>query len=64
MVLSGHSSSYSDAIRNMAKSTMNLCRYCIYEFAECEDSIPKFGNGKGNDNVYDCDKFILGKAKW
>ena len=33
----------------------NLCDTCENEFAEC-DSNPKFGTGKGNDNVYDCDK--------
>lgn len=61
----GHSASYSDAIRDLAKSTINLCRNCAQEFAEC-DGTPCFGNGKGNDNVYDCDNFILlkGKAKW
>jgi len=41
-----------------AKSTINLCDNCIYEFAEC-DGNPKFGTGFGNDNVYECDKFIL-----
>jgi len=63
MVNSGQSSSYSDAIRNLAKSTFNLCQNCIHDFVECEGT-PQFGNGKGNDNVFDCDKFKLGKAKW
>lgn len=63
MVINGHSSSYSDAIRNMAKSTVHLCRNCIHEFAECRGD-PQFGDGKGNDNVYNCDIFKIGKAKW
>jgi len=65
MVNSGESASYSDAIRNLAKSTVHLCRSCQNEFAEC-DGDPCFGNGKGNDNVYDCNKFMLlnGPAKW
>ena len=64
MKQNGESASYSDAVRNLAKSTVNLCRNCVHEFAECTDSTPQFGNGKGNDNVYDCDKFELGETKW
>lgn len=65
LVSGGKSSSYSDAIRHMAKSTVNLCRHCIHEFAEC-DGNPEFGNGRGNDNVYDCGKFelLIGDTKW
>ncbi|MCK5013655.1 MAG: hypothetical protein KAS66_07535 [Candidatus Omnitrophica bacterium] len=49
----------------VTKSTINLCRNCNHEFAECNGT-PCFGNGKGNDNVYDCDEFVLleGKSKW
>ena len=50
---------------NILKSTVNLCQSCVHEFAECKGT-PQFGNGKGHDNVYDCDKFELlkGKPKW
>ena len=65
MLNGGQSSNYSDAIRNLAKSTVNLCRNCTQDFVECNGT-PCFGNGKGKDNVYDCDKFELlkGDAKW
>jgi len=35
---------------------INLCDTCVHTFAEC-DSNPKFGDGIGNDNVYECDKY-------
>lgn len=64
MKIMGQNASYSDAIRNLAITTVNLCRNCAQDFAECNGS-PKFGNGTGSDNVYDCDRFILSsKQRW
>lgn len=65
LVNGGQSACYSDSIRDLAKYSVNLCRSCVHEFAEC-DGNTHFGSGKGNDNVYDCDKFVLleGKPKW
>jgi hypothetical protein len=41
----------------MKKDTkINLCDECKLEFAECKSN-PMFGNGYGNDNVYQCDKY-------
>lgn len=41
--------------------TINLCKTCIYCFADCdngeEDIDFFFGNGLGNDNVYKCKKY-------
>jgi hypothetical protein len=34
---------------------LNLCSYCKKCLADC-DGDPKFGNGKGCDNVYECSK--------
>ena len=33
-----------------------LCKTCTLSFATCKSN-PKFGNGKGNDNVVSCDKY-------
>ena len=64
MKFKGQNASYSDAVRELAISTVNLCRSCAQDFAECNGT-PKFGTGKGNDNVYDCDKFVLSyKQRW
>jgi hypothetical protein len=38
------------------EEALNLCEYCQNHIAECE-SDPKFGLGKGNDNVYECSSF-------
>jgi hypothetical protein len=39
------------------EQALNLCDYCKNDFATCT-SIPKFGCGKGNDNVYECNSYI------
>lgn len=39
---------------------IHLCDSCVYEFATCEAKNIEFGNGKGNDNVIDCDCFNNG----
>ncbi len=61
----GENASYSDAIRELARSTVNLCGTCIHDFGNCKSN-PKFGSGLGNDNVYDCNKYVLlkGPARW
>lgn len=33
---------------------MNLCDNCTKHFATCKSKV-RFGNGKGNDNVIECD---------
>lgn len=38
------------------EKVLNLCDFCTNHFAECK-SEPKFGTGKGNDNVFECDTF-------
>jgi regulator of replication initiation timing len=35
---------------------VNLCDKCSKHFATCKSN-PKFGCGKGNDNVFECDAF-------
>ena len=66
MKQNGESASYSDAIRHLAKSTVNLCRTCVNDFPSCKNSDPCYGTGIGNDNVYDCNKYVFlkGPAKW
>ena len=39
------------------EEVVNLCKNCSKNIAEC-DGNQKFGIGKGNDNVYECDRFI------
>ena len=41
----------------MDKSKVNLCEVCKFDVPTCKAKNPKFGTGKGNDNVYDCDTF-------
>ena len=41
----------------MDKSKVNLCEVCKFDVLTCQSVNPKFGTGKGNDNVYDCDTF-------
>jgi hypothetical protein len=38
------------------EEALNLCDYCKKHIAECKSN-PKFGTGKGHDNVYECDAF-------
>ncbi len=33
----------------------NLCDHCMFHPAECDAEIIKWGDGKGNDNVLECD---------
>ena len=40
----------------MTDTKRHLCPTCLYEFATCKGN-PKFGDGYGNDNVYECDKY-------
>ena len=35
------------------EKTLNMCQYCTKCIADC-DGDPKFGDGVGNDNVYEC----------
>ena len=36
------------------EKVLNLCAYCIKCIANCNGN-PKFGNGVGSDNVFECD---------
>lgn len=38
-------------------TTKHLCMTCSLEFAVCKSN-PSFGNGYGNDNVYQCDEYL------
>jgi hypothetical protein len=38
------------------EEALNLCDYCQKHIAECRSN-PKFGTGKGRDNIYECDVF-------
>ena len=38
-------------------SEINLCDTCSKEFAICKSTL-NFGNGLGNDNVYECSSYI------
>ena len=38
------------------KETLHLCDTCEHEFYNCKGNM-KFGTGKGNDNVYECDAY-------
>jgi hypothetical protein len=40
----------------MIDTKINLCDICKNSFATCKSN-PKFGNGIGNDNVYQCDAY-------
>lgn len=40
---------------------VNLCNKCSKCIADC-DGNPKFGTGKGNDNIFECDGFLLLEA--
>jgi hypothetical protein len=40
----------------LKKETVHLCDNCMNSFPECNGG-PKFGNGYGDDNVYECDEF-------
>ena len=39
------------------KENLNICEDCNFEPPTCKSN-PKFGCGKGNDNVYECDSFM------
>lgn len=54
-------STHSDAIRHLAKSTVNLCQHCDRVIYTCHGH-PVFCSAK-NDFVYDCDEFVLLKGK-
>ena len=41
----------------LQRQIVNLCETCVNCPATC-GSTPKFGKGYGNDNVYECNKFI------
>jgi hypothetical protein len=43
------------------EEVLNLCEFCSREFATCQ-SAPKFGCGRGNDNVFECGSFALKEA--
>ena len=47
----------------MKDKTINLCDTCKFEIPSCkateEGSDFKFGNGLGNDNVYECKIYEL-----
>ena len=43
-----------------AQEVLNLCSYCTHDFGSCKGK-PKFGCGKGNDNVYECGMFRGGE---
>ncbi len=38
------------------EKVLNLCEFCKNHPATCKSN-PKFGTGKGNDNIYECDNF-------
>lgn len=39
------------------KLTVNLCDSCTLDLATCPKDGKKFGNGVGNDNVYECSDY-------
>ena len=51
----------SDSVKK-CDTKRNLCRTCQNEFAECRTNL-KFGDGFGNDNVYECDGYKPTKGK-
>lgn len=44
------------------EEALNLCSYCSKCIADCDNN-PKFGCGKGDDNVCECDHFEERMAK-
>jgi hypothetical protein len=46
---------------------VNLCDTCKFHIPECMSEITvadvKYGNGKGNDNIYSCKKYEHGRNK-
>lgn len=39
---------------------MHLCDSCTYQYPNCDADSIEFGNGKGNDNVIECDAYNQG----
>lgn len=39
---------------------LHLCENCIYSYPSCNANDVKFGYGKGNDNVIECDIYNQG----
>lgn len=39
---------------------IHLCDSCIYAYPDCDADTIEFGNGKGNDNVIECDVYNQG----
>ena len=41
----------------MEKSKINLCDYCLQKIPVCTFAKIEYGNGRGNDNITNCDGF-------
>jgi hypothetical protein len=41
----------------MESTKINLCDYCLQNMPECINEKIEFGDGRGNDNVIECDGF-------
>lgn len=39
---------------------IHLCDSCIYEYPSCEADTVRFGQGKGEDNIIECNIFNQG----
>lgn len=39
---------------------IHLCDSCAYQYPNCYTENVTFGNGKGNDNVIECDAYNQG----
>jgi hypothetical protein len=37
---------------------LNLCDFCLNNFPTCEPKVIGFGEGKGSDNVVECDIWV------
>jgi len=48
---------YNDGLSEGARKYRHLCSSCSKEIPTC-DGIPEFGDGFGQDNVYNCDKYV------
>lgn len=43
---------------------LHLCEACIYDYPNCDAEEIKFGNGRGNDNVIECDMYNQGDREY
>jgi hypothetical protein len=46
-----------EEVSNTIRERLHLCMFCQHQYPACEGK-PKFGTGKGKDNIFDCNAFL------